>query len=109
MNLYSSKMFISVFLSAAPPRLFQTQPLEREVEVEPGLRASEPAGEIPSAVEGAPKDPRILLLFIRHQGVLTIPACSSARSIIMVFLSSAFATVKLFLKHHTSYTVGDQH
>ena len=29
-------MFISAFLSAAPPRLFQTQTLEREVEVEPG-------------------------------------------------------------------------
>jgi len=32
MNLYSSKVFISVFLSAAPPRLFQTETFEREVE-----------------------------------------------------------------------------
>jgi len=32
MNLYSSKVFIPVFLSAAPPRLFQPETLEREVE-----------------------------------------------------------------------------
>jgi len=32
MSFYSSKMFISVILSAAPPRLFQTETLEREVE-----------------------------------------------------------------------------
>jgi hypothetical protein len=32
MNLYSSKMFISVILSAAPPRFFQTEILKREVE-----------------------------------------------------------------------------
>jgi hypothetical protein len=32
MNLYSSKIFISVILSAAPPRLFQTETLKREVE-----------------------------------------------------------------------------
>ena len=34
-ELISSKMFISVILSAAQPRLFQTETLEREVEVEP--------------------------------------------------------------------------
>ena len=57
------------------------------VEVEPGLRASagapgtrgfrvlgwESAGEIPSAVQGAPKDPEDFSSSILHQGVLTIP------------------------------------
>jgi hypothetical protein len=56
--------------SAATP--FPNQTFEREVEVEPPCGRLSPAGEIPSEVEGAPI-PRIFLLFILHQGVLTIP------------------------------------
>jgi len=32
MKLYSIRVFMSVFLSVAPPRFFQTETLEREVE-----------------------------------------------------------------------------
>ncbi len=39
------------------------------VEVEPFVRASEPAGEIPSAAEGAPKDPENDSITRPHQGV----------------------------------------
>jgi hypothetical protein len=61
MGLCSSRMFISVILSAAPPRRFQNETFEREVEVEPPCGRLSPAGEIPSEVEGAPKDPEDFL------------------------------------------------
>ena len=50
-NLYSSKMFISVILSVAPPEIFNGFKL-RGAESKLELRASELAGEIPSEVEG---------------------------------------------------------
>jgi hypothetical protein len=74
-------MFISVILSAAPPRHFQTETLEREVE---GPRGA-------------------FFLFILHQGVLTIPLLLLGTIHYHGFLKLSFcATVKLFLKHHTS-------
>ena len=71
MNLYSSKIFISGFLSAAPPRLFQTQTFEREVE--------------------GPRGFFFYSYCIREFSQYL--ACASARSIIMVFLGSPITHV----------------
>jgi len=63
MNLSSSKVFISVFLSAAPPRLFQTETLKREVE---GPRGSSPI----HAASGSSHDTSPALATIHHLGFL---------------------------------------
>jgi hypothetical protein len=106
MNLSSSKVFISVFLSAAPPRFFQPQPLEREVEVEPGCGRLSPQAKSRAQSRELTKDPEDFSSFILHQGVLTIPRLLLGMVHHHAFLTlSLCVSVKLFLKHHTSYRV----
>ena len=80
MSLDSSKMFISVILSEAPQRFFQTETLEREVEGPRGFFS------YPYCIREFLQYFALLLGTIPHRGFLKLSIC---------------ATVKLFLRQHT--------
>jgi len=97
MNLCSSKLFISVFLSAAPPRLFQTQTFEREVEVEPGCGRLSPQAKSRAQSRELTKDPEDFSSIHTASG-----SSHNTSRALPQDPSSWFSYAQPFLKHYAS-------